>query len=161
VDAALAWTVREGVTNVVRHAGAGRATIAVTTGRGLAVVEISDDGGRYTRDTDFPQQRSLLPVPTPAGPAVAAAGGAAPASTTPASTTPASTTVPASITAAEVVGPATAAPAEPGYGRLRRTGSGLAGLSERVRLLGGDLAAGPVRPHGFRLRVSIPFPSSD
>jgi two-component system, NarL family, sensor histidine kinase DesK len=155
VDAALAWTVREGVTNVVRHAGAGRATIAVTTGRGLAVVEITDDGGRYTRDTDFPQQGSLLPVPTPTGSAMAAAGGSARASTAPASTAPAST-IPA-----QLVGPATAAPPEPGYGRLRRTGSGLAGLSERVRLLGGDLAAGPGRPHGFRLRVSIPFPSSD
>jgi two-component system sensor histidine kinase DesK len=67
----------------------------------------------------------------------------------------------ASTAMAEVVDPATVAPAEPGYGRLRRTGSGLAGLGERVRQLGGDLAAGPVRPHGFRLRVSIPFPSSD
>ena len=150
VDATLAWTVREGVTNVVRHAGAGHATIAVTTGRGLAVVEITDDGGRYTRDTDFPQQRSLLPVPAPAGSAVAAAGGAAPASTAMASTAP-----------AEVVDPAAPAPAEPGYGRLRRTGSGLAGLGERVRQLSGELAAGPVRPHGFRLRVSIPIPESD
>jgi two-component system sensor histidine kinase DesK len=160
VDAALAWTVREGVTNVVRHAGAGHATIAVTTGRGLAVVEITDDGGR---DTDFPQQGSLLPVPTPAGSAVAAAGGPAPARTVPARAAPASTTIPstamASTAMAGVVDPATAAPAEPGYGRLRRTGSGLAGLSERVRQLGGDLAAGPVRPHGFKLRVSIPFPS--
>ena len=39
---------------------------------------------------------------------------------------------------------------------IRRVAKG-----ERVRQLGGDLAAGPVRPHGFKLRVAIPFPSSD
>ncbi|MGH3393946.1 MAG: sensor histidine kinase, partial [Streptosporangiaceae bacterium] len=145
VDAALAWTVREGVTNVVRHAGAGHAAIEVTTGRGEAVVEITDDGGRYARDTDGPQQMSLAPVPAPAGPAVAAAGGA----------------VPARAAVAQVVTPVTPVPAEPGYGWPRRTGSGLAGLSERVRQLGGKLAAGPVRPRGFRLQVSIPIPESD
>ncbi|MGH3410404.1 MAG: hypothetical protein ACRDRJ_49105, partial [Streptosporangiaceae bacterium] len=62
---------------------------------------------------------------------------------------------------AQVVTPVTPVPAEPGYGWPRRTGSGLAGLSERVRQLGGKLAAGPVRPRGFRLRVSIPIPESD
>jgi two-component system sensor histidine kinase DesK len=110
VDAALAWTVREGVTNVVRHAGAGRATIAVTTGQGQAVAEITDDGGQ---NATFPQQSSLPPVPG----------------------------------------------SEPGCPRPRRTGSGLVGLGERVRQLGGELAAGPVQPHGFRLWVSIPVAS--
>lgn len=115
VDAALAWTVREGVTNVVRHAGAGRATIAVRTGRGQVVAEITDDGGRTLdrQNATFAQSRSLLPVPE----------------------------------------------SEPGCPRPRRTGSGLAGLGERVRQLGGELAAGPVQPHGFRLRVSIPMAS--
>jgi signal transduction histidine kinase len=41
--------------------------------------------------------------------------------------------------------------------RLRLTGSGLAGLAERVRGLGGDLAAGQARPRGFRVRVTIPL----
>jgi two-component system sensor histidine kinase DesK len=100
VDAALAWTVREGITNVVRHAGAGHATIAVSTCRGLAVAEIVDDGGR---EATFSQQMSLAPAPP-----------------------------------------------------ARRVGSGLAGLGERIRQLGGELAAGPVQPHGFLLRVSIP-----
>ncbi len=145
VDAALAWTVREGVTNVVRHAGAGHTAIEVTTGRGQAVVEITDDGGRYMRDTNGPQQMSLPPAPTPAGSAVAAAGGAASAR--------------AAVT--QMVSPASPAPAEPGYSWPRRTGSGLAGLGERVRQLSGELAAGPVRPHGFRLQVSIPIPESD
>jgi signal transduction histidine kinase len=36
-------------------------------------------------------------------------------------------------------------------------GSGLAGLAERVRGQGGELAAGTVEPHGFRLRVVVPL----
>jgi two-component system, NarL family, sensor histidine kinase DesK len=39
----------------------------------------------------------------------------------------------------------------------RTGGSGLAGLAERVRRLGGELVAGSVEPHGFRLRVVIPL----
>jgi two-component system sensor histidine kinase DesK len=37
------------------------------------------------------------------------------------------------------------------------TGSGLAGLAEPIRGLGGELAAGTVEPHGFRLRVALPL----
>jgi two-component system, NarL family, sensor histidine kinase DesK len=111
VDAALAWTVREGVTNVVRHAGATAAQITVTSGTDVAVVEVTDDGGRVRQ-------------------AVAA---------------------PASL--APPIGPAGAGSAEL---RHRRSGSGLAGLAERVRQLGGEVTAGPRRPHGFRLRVTIP-----
>ncbi len=43
-EALLAWTVREGVTNVVRHSGARRATITVTSGAGAVSLEICDDG---------------------------------------------------------------------------------------------------------------------
>jgi two-component system sensor histidine kinase DesK len=100
VDAALAWTIREGITNVVKHAGATAAAITVTSGKDSAVAEITDDGrGRRA------------------------------------------------LRAAED------APAEL---RLQRAGSGLAGLAERVRQLGGELTAGPRQPHGFRLRVCIP-----
>ncbi len=37
------------------------------------------------------------------------------------------------------------------------TGSGLAGLAERVRSLGGELAAGAIEPQGFLLRVVVPL----
>jgi two-component system sensor histidine kinase DesK len=91
VDTVLAWTVREGITNVVRHARATRAAITVTTtgagADGRVAAEITDNG---------------------AGP---------------------------------LAGPA---------------GSGLAGLSERVRHLGGNLMAGPAPSGGFRLQVTIP-----
>jgi two-component system, NarL family, sensor histidine kinase DesK len=87
IDTVLAWTVREGVTNVVRHARATCAGVTVTTADGQVTVGITDNG---------------------TGP---------------------------------LAGPA---------------GSGLAGLSERVRQLGGNLMAGPAPAGGFRLQVTIP-----
>lgn len=43
-EALLGWVVREGVTNVVRHSGAARATIDLRTGGGRAELTITDDG---------------------------------------------------------------------------------------------------------------------
>ena len=40
----LGWAVREGVTNVIRHSGAGNCEIVVTGHDGAAVLSISDDG---------------------------------------------------------------------------------------------------------------------
>src|SRR4030081_1051763 len=44
VEAVLAWTVREGVTNVMRHSGAKRGAIRITNQDGSATVEVVDDG---------------------------------------------------------------------------------------------------------------------
>jgi two-component system, NarL family, sensor histidine kinase DesK len=88
VDTVLAWAVREGVTNVARHAHATSAGVTVATTGDHVVAEITDNGS---------------------GPL----GGAA--------------------------------------------GSGLAGLGERVRQLGGNLMAGPAPGGGFRLQVTIPL----
>jgi two-component system, NarL family, sensor histidine kinase DesK len=44
VDAVLAWAVREGATNVIRHSGAHRCAIRIDAGRDSAAVEIEDDG---------------------------------------------------------------------------------------------------------------------
>ncbi|MDW5597863.1 sensor histidine kinase [Conexibacter stalactiti] len=46
VEALLAWTVREGTTNVIRHSGARRCAIAIApvNGSGVASAEIRDDG---------------------------------------------------------------------------------------------------------------------
>ena len=44
VDALLAWTVREGATNVVRHSGARTVTITVTATADEVSAEIADDG---------------------------------------------------------------------------------------------------------------------
>jgi two-component system sensor histidine kinase DesK len=44
VEAVLAWTVREGATNVIRHSGASHATIRIEPGLAAANAEILDDG---------------------------------------------------------------------------------------------------------------------
>jgi two-component system, NarL family, sensor histidine kinase DesK len=44
VDALLAWTVREGSTNIVRHSGARHARITVTVTGASASAELTDDG---------------------------------------------------------------------------------------------------------------------
>ncbi len=113
VDAALAWAVREGATNVVRHSKATHVAIAISTGPAVATAEISDNG------------------PAAADELVAAG-------------------VPVLTTGPD--GRAATARARPMF-----TGSGLVGLAERVRSLGGELAAGTVEPQGFRLRVAVPL----
>ncbi len=45
VEAVLAWAVREGATNVIRHSRAGKCTIRVVAGLADASVEVIDDGG--------------------------------------------------------------------------------------------------------------------
>jgi two-component system, NarL family, sensor histidine kinase DesK len=44
VESVLAWAVREGTTNVVRHSGAEHCSIRVRAGADAAAVEVSDDG---------------------------------------------------------------------------------------------------------------------
>jgi two-component system sensor histidine kinase DesK len=44
VEALLAWTVREGTTNVIRHSGASSCRVVICTGVAAASVEILDDG---------------------------------------------------------------------------------------------------------------------
>ncbi|HEY1642021.1 MAG TPA: histidine kinase [Streptosporangiaceae bacterium] len=98
VDAVLAWTIREGITNVVRHSSATSVSITVAVRATTTVVELTDNG---------------------------------------------------------MAGPADSA-ASPAPAGAVRCGSGLAGLGERVQVLGGSLAAGRDPAGGFRLRVSIP-----
>ena len=49
--------------------------------------------------------------------------------------------------------------AEPFTGGLPGSGAGLAGLTERVRLLGGSLVAGPTGEGGWEVRASLPVPA--
>ena len=98
VDATLAWAVREGVTNVIRHAPAHQCAIAVRRTADAIVLELTNDGS--------------------------SAPGAAPRSAA---------------------------------GARRAPGSGLTGLRERVRALGGHCEAGPLPAGSFRLTVSLPL----
>ena len=45
VEAVLAWAVREGATNVIRHSGARHCQVTVKAGLADAAVEVVDDGG--------------------------------------------------------------------------------------------------------------------
>lgn len=47
-EANLAWAVREGATNVIRHSGARVCTIRIARCSGVLTVEIADDGRGYT-----------------------------------------------------------------------------------------------------------------
>lgn len=91
----LAWTIREGVTNVIRHSGARRCDIVVHGDDGAATVEVVDDGK--------------------------------------------------------------GTPSLPMFRRDTEPGSGLTGLAERVRSVGGHLEAGRLAGGGFRLVASVPL----
>jgi two-component system sensor histidine kinase DesK len=96
-DAVLAWTIREGVTNVIRHSRAKHCAIRVTCEAGCARAEVIDDGEH----------------------------------------------------------------GRPQHLTHRDTGSGLAGLSERVYAVGGQIEAGQTPTAGaagFRLWVEVPGP---
>jgi two-component system sensor histidine kinase DesK len=100
-DAVLAWAVREGVTNVIRHSRARWCSIQVTSLDGTVHAEIINDGCRDQGDK--------------------------------------------------------------GQGARRRTGSGLAGLAERVAAARGHLETGPLLAEDtqrFRLWVELPIRSS-
>jgi two-component system sensor histidine kinase DesK len=118
VDAALAWAVREGTTNVVRHSRATQVSIRVSADPASAVAEIRDNGPAAAEET-----AGRLPGP-----------------------------VSAPVPTAGPQGRAALSRVRPAF-----TGSGLAGLAERVRSLGGELAAGAVEPPGFLLRVVVPL----
>lgn len=96
VDAVLAWTVREGVTNVIRHSRAHHCTIRITCESGSVRAVITNDGD-WRRDSIA----------------------------------------------------------------LNKTRSGLAGLTERVSIHGGQLEAGPLPTPdkaSFQLWVEMPIP---
>jgi two-component system, NarL family, sensor histidine kinase DesK len=115
-DAALAWAVREGATNVVSHSRATHVTIRITRDRGTVTAEIADNGPAARAD-------DLGPAPSAHWPPTAGPDGRAVA-----------------------VRP-----------RLTAGGSGLAGLTERVHSLGGELSAGFLPPRRFVLQVAVPL----
>ena len=134
VDALLAWTVREGATNIVRHAAAKHAELVIELTDTTASACLSDDGAGLGKG-------SIPGMVSGTGPGtVAAAKGAAGEAT--------------------ALGAGAAGPDGTGEGpRLAApvAGSGLAGLAERAARLGGTLSAGAGERGGFWLRVSVPL----
>ncbi|WP_067477997.1 sensor histidine kinase [Actinomadura hibisca] len=106
VRAVLAWVIREGATNIIKHSEARRCEITLSLYGGSVVLEMSNDGARV-----------------------------------------------ASVEA-DGLGLAASAAAD-------GPGSGLAGLSERIEVVGGTFAAGPQGRDGFLLRAVVPMPRGD
>jgi len=136
VDALLAWAVREGATNIVRHAAARHAEIVIELTGAEASACLSDDGAGPRKDS----------VPAVAGTEGPDAVAGAPASGVAGGTDGGSALA---GLAGPVAGSGSAGLAGP------VTGSGLAGLAERAARLGGTLSAGAGERGGFRLRVSV------
>lgn len=57
IESVLAWAVREGVTNIVRHSRARHATISIRQGHGTVSADISDDGERSPEASPTPRMR--------------------------------------------------------------------------------------------------------
>jgi len=149
VDALLAWTVREGATNIVRHAAARHAEIVIELTGTTASACLSDDGAG-------PGKASLPGMGGGASPG-AVPGGAVPPGAGGATAPDAGAGAPAGRTAGTGAGPGLAGTVAGPELAAPVAGSGLAGLAERAARLGGTLSAGAGEHGGFWLRVSVPL----
>jgi two-component system sensor histidine kinase DesK len=161
VDALLAWTVREGATNIVRHSAAKHAEIVIDLTDTAASARLSDDGvgppGEGLRAI-----AGAIAGGRAAGRGGATAGGedtggdgaAGDGAAFESAEASASGKATASGASGQggAAGDGTAAGAGAGH-----AGSGLAGLAERAARLGGTLSAGAGENGGFWLRVSVPL----
>jgi signal transduction histidine kinase len=119
VDTAAFRIVQESLTNVIRHAGPARATVAVRRGHDGVEVEVTDDGRGGAVDGSGSVDRSGSVNGNGVAPGGAADGN--------------------------------------GDGSVGSGGHGLAGMRERVALLGGELNAGPRRDGGYRVWARFPL----
>ncbi|GAA2213985.1 hypothetical protein GCM10009850_094490 [Nonomuraea monospora] len=143
VEGLLAWTVREGVTNVLRHSGARTCSITLALEPRRAAVEICDDGPDPAHPAARPDDQGASPTSRPGDQA------AAPTSR-PADQAAAPTSRPADQAAAPTSRPGEPASAPP-------SGNGLTGLSERASALRGEISVGRRPEGGFRLSVAVPL----
>ena len=132
MESALAWCLREAVTNVVRHSGARTCRVrlidARVDGEPSLTLEVLDDGpivyGGWGGSGGGSDTSTGGPVASTDGPGGGPGGG-----------------------------PGKSAP-----GGAAVEGNGLSGLRERLRAVSADarLTAGPVAPSGFRLTATVP-----
>ncbi len=148
-EAALAWCLREAVTNVIRHSGAKNCRVRLRRQAGEMSLEVSDDGrglaGRDERTTGREASRRAGDGDRDARAAGRATGGLA--------------------GHAGQAGRVTAAGHGSQDGPIRTEpggspagGSGLRGMSERLAGIGGRLWIGAAEPsgRGFRLVATVP-----
>ncbi|HUO74996.1 MAG TPA: histidine kinase [Solirubrobacteraceae bacterium] len=169
VEAVLAWAVREGATNVIRHSGAGRCTLRIGATLTDATAEIIDDGGGAAGLAGAGVAGAGVAGAGVAGAGVAGAGVAGAGGKSGASRpsaaggglsadgralNPADRPV---AGGAPRPGARIGAAARAGSGhRGSAAGHGLDGLAERAAALGGTVEAGPLPGGGFRLAVRVP-----
>ena len=174
VEAVLAWAVREGATNVIRHSGARHCTLKISASLTDAGVEVIDDG-RSASDappdgageaggtgdpggTDDPGgSGDPGGAPVPGGAHVPSYAGVA--SGVRIATADGELNGAGGASRAGVPTRAVAGNDAGGAGTFRLTGvggHGLAGLAERAGLLNGRIEAGPLAGGGYRLAVTVP-----
>jgi two-component system sensor histidine kinase DesK len=132
-EALLGWVVREGVTNVVRHSGAGHCEIDVHGGVDRVRLVIADNGHGHGHGAGSRPARDDGPARDVDG---AGTGGRAGGGT----------------------GGGTGGRAGAGTGAAGGAigGTGLKGLAERLSAAGGSLESGPDGRRGFRLVAELP-----
>jgi signal transduction histidine kinase len=108
VGSAAYRIVQESITNVMRHVGPTRVTVALKAGIDVLEIRVTDEGRRAAPGHDSADPR--LPARQPSG-----------------------------------------------TGSSARPGRGIVGMRERCRLLGGELAAGPLPGGGFEVRARLPL----
>ncbi len=170
VEAVLAWAVREGATNVIRHSGASRCTLKITTSLTDAGVEVIDDGRGAAANGNgagTPSGAGNGHVADGAGtPSDAGNGHVADGAGTPSDAGNghvADGTGPLSDAGnGHVLGGGSGHPTgaggngHPAFGAGGSGGHGLAGLAERARLLNGWIEVGTLAGGGYRLAVTVP-----
>jgi two-component system, NarL family, sensor histidine kinase DesK len=161
IEAVLAWAVREGATNVIRHSGARHCTLQVTASLSDAGVEVIDDGVGTGANAGVETGASAgvgmgasagvgMGASAGVGTGVGAGAGAA---------NGVGTVVGGSRGTSSGVGMETRARAR-GVNSVPAGGAsgghGLAGLAERAHLVNGTLEAGALAGGGYRLAVTVP-----
>jgi two-component system, NarL family, sensor histidine kinase DesK len=138
-EAALAWCLREAVTNVIRHSGAKSCRVLLTQRAGEISLEVSDTGRGFGGRTGPGRDSAATRLP---GDGDAQRRQAGPVSRAP--------------------HPAGQGPWRPGQepGPPQAAGSGLRGMSERLAAIGGRLSLGHADAdaggRGFRLVATVP-----
>jgi two-component system sensor histidine kinase DesK len=145
-EAALAWCLREAVTNVIRHSGAKSCRVRLTQQAGEISLEVSDTGRGFGGRTAQPRDNAAARRPGD--------GGAQSRQASRVSRTP--------LLAGQEPGAAGQEPGPAGQepGPAQAAGSGLRGMSERLAAIGGRLslghAAAGLGGRGFRLVATVP-----
>jgi len=178
VEAVLAWAVREGATNVIRHSGARHCTLKITTSLTDAGVEVIDDGrgvvsngngagvpsaggvggAATTRSAGNGHAAEGAGKGHPAAGGVSGDSGVSGVSGVSGDTGVSGVSgVPGDSGAPTGAGNGHALPgAGAGGAGWAVGGHGLAGLAERARLVNGWIEAGALAGGGYRLAVTIP-----